>query len=328
MKKGSFLVLLVSVMFILVACNEADYDVTVGIDTAVGGSPQFRSAQHHNFYTDEELNVQLISFAFGIDIINALMIERVDVGLAADYALLNSLNRGDMVIIGTLTSSTKEIMKKNEIIAMRGIDSPEDLKGKNIAVSNGTVSEYYWAEYLNTIGLTERDVNIVKYTSPDEAIIGMKTGDMDVVMASGSSGQKFKNLEGAKVIDTLASTDLQTNAYLIANRSYAESHSEELAKLITVIAKGNDFVAQYPEEAAEITHNQIKIDAEDALLDIKTTNFVMRFTEEDYQNLSNIKEWLLERGILKQDFDIESKLFLDPLRQALPNEMTFEEGNV
>lgn len=327
MRKSAFTILLTCVVFILSACNKVDYDVTVGIDTAVGGSPQFRSAEEQNYYTEADLNAQLISFAYGIDIINALMIERVDVGLAADYALINSLNRGDMVIIGTLTRTTKEIMETREIIAMRDIETPEDLKGKNIAVSNGTVYEYYWEEYLKSIGLSVDDVNLVKYISPDEAIIGMKKGNMDAVIASGASGQKFKNLEGAKVIDTLASTDIQTNSYLIANRKYAESHAEELSKLITAIAEGNEFVAQHPEQAAEITHNQIKIDTADALLDIETTNFVMGFTEEDYQNLVDIKAWLLNKGILKQDFDVESKLFLEPLRQALPDKVTYEGGN-
>ena len=326
MRKGAFTILLACVVFILSACNKVDYDVTVGIDTAVGGSPQFRSAEEQNYYTEAGLNAQFISFAYGIDIINALMIERVDVGLAADYALINSLNRGDMVIIGTLTRTTKEIMETREVIAMRDIESPEDLKGKNIAVSNGTIYEYYWEEYLESIGLSTNDVNIVKYISPDEAIIGMKSGDMDAVIASGSSGQKFKNLEGAKVIDTLASTDIQTNSYLIANRKYAESHIEELSNLIAANAKGNEFVAQHPEQAAEITHDQIKIDTADALIDIETTNFVMGFTEEDYQNLMDIKTWLLDKGILKQDFDVESKLFLEPLRQALPNEVTYEGG--
>lgn len=325
MKKYTYFFLLVSVVYILSGCSQVKPEMKVGIDTAVGGSPQFRSADEQNYFVDEELNAQLISFAFGIDIINALMIDRVDVGLAADYALINSLNRGDMVIIGTITSSTKEIMETREVIAMRNIESPEDLKGKNIAVTNGTVYEYYWSKYLESLGLTENDVNIIKYTSPDEAIIGMRSGDMDAVIASGASGNKFKNLEGAKVIDTLADANIQTNAYLIANRSYAESHVEEVSKLIKVIANGNEFVIQHPDQAAKITHNQIKIDASDAMLDIKTTNFVMRFTEEDYQNLQNIKSWLLEREILKQDFDIESKLFLEPLRQALPNELTYEE---
>ncbi|MGR6009336.1 hypothetical protein ACT7CZ_19160 [Bacillus cereus] len=57
------------------------------------------------------MKAQLSNFAYGIDTVNAVLTEQADTGLAADYALLNSLGKGDMVVISTLLEEMKNHQK-------------------------------------------------------------------------------------------------------------------------------------------------------------------------------------------------------------------------
>ncbi|MGR6009337.1 hypothetical protein ACT7CZ_19165 [Bacillus cereus] len=43
--------------------------------------------------------------------------------------------------------------------------------------------------------INEKDITFVPYSTPDEAIVGMKNGDIDAVWSSGALKDKFKNIK-------------------------------------------------------------------------------------------------------------------------------------
>ncbi|MBQ0140704.1 MAG: ABC transporter substrate-binding protein [Kurthia sp.] len=330
----NFLLLLV-VSVLLVGCGKdnakeanADGKVTVraAIDTAAGGSFQIRAANTNDDFLKNKLDVKLSNFAYGIDTVNAVLTKQADTGLAADYALLNSLNRGDFVVVSSLTGSDKDFnsVSLTEILAVKGIDKPANIKGKKIGVAKGTVSEYHWAKYLEHYGISEKDVKYIPYSTPDEAIVGVKKGDMDVVLGSGALIEKFKSIDGVHEIDRLSSVpDLNIASYLIVDRAFAQANTEAITGFIKGIEKGIEFVESNPDGTADIAYEELKVTKEDVLLDLKRQNFTLGFTKEDYEHLTKMKAYLLEKGILKEDYDLDAKLFLEPAKQAVPDAVTY-----
>lgn len=301
--------------------------VRLALDTAAGGSLQVRAAAANGYFSEKGIETEISNFAYGIDTINALLTEQTDTGLAADYALLNSLNKGDFVVVSSLTGSNEEksSLQFSEILAVKGINSPKDLKGKNIGVAQGTVGEYHWARYLEHIGIDEEDINYVPYSTPDEAIVGVKNGDIDAVIASGALLEKFKQIEGVHAIDKLSSVKgLNISSYLVVDRQFAEENTELIAKLILGIKEGIEFVKQNPDETVNIAYKELKITKEDALRDLERQNFTLGFTKEDYEHLNSLKQYLVERGKIKEDYDLDSKLFLEPAKKVIPDLVTYE----
>lgn len=332
--KGSIhLLLLLVTALILAACgnnansaNAGGKTIRAAIDTAAGGSFQIRAAANNSYFSDRELNVELSNFAYGIDTVNAVLTKQADTGLAADYALLNSLGKGDFVVVSSLTGSDEHFnsVSLSEILAVKGIEVPADIKGKKIGVAKGTVSEYQWAKYLEHYSISEDDIKYVPYSTPDEAIVGMKKGDIDVVIGTGALIEKFKNIDGVHEIDRLSTVpDLSVSSYLIVDRKFAEANSEEIGKFLEGIEQGVEYVKGNPEGTADIGYKELKIAKEDIMLDLKRVNYTLGFTKEDYTHLSNMKEYLLERGILDEDFDLDEKLYLDPAKQVLKDKVTY-----
>jgi len=300
-------------------------EVRIGVDTAAGGSFQIRAAAANGYFTDHNIQPKLSNFAYGIDTINALLTETTDIGLAADYALLNSLGRGDLVVLSSLTHSSEETIKQSEILAVKGIKKPSQLKGKNIGVAKGTVSEYQWANYLEHLSLKEKDVNFIPYSTPDEALVGMKKGNIDAVLASGALLEKFKNIDGVHKIDDLSSANLPISSYLVANRKFTEAHPKVIENLLKSIYEGIAYVKENPDGTAEIASKELKIKSEDALREIERSNFTLEFKQEDFEHLSNIQNWLVDQGKLKNQYDLSEKLYLDPLSKAFPKAVTYEK---
>ena len=331
----NFLLMIVLSVF-LVACGNDDSGtagasgdgkttIRVAIDTAAGGSFQIRAANANGYFSENNLDVQLSNFAYGIDTINAVLTEQTDTGLAADYALLNSLNKGDFVVVSSLTGSDAQFnsVSLTEILAVSDVKSPQEIKGKKIGIAKGTVSEYHWIRYLEHYNISEEDIKYVPYSTPDEAIVGMKKGDMDVVLASGALIEKFKSIEGVHEIDRLSSVpDINVSSYLVVKREFAENNTEAIANFIEGINKGINYVKENPDGTADIAYDDLKIAKEDVKHDLERINFTLGFTKEDYEHLSTMKQHLVERGIL-EDYDLESKLFLEPAKLVIPDKVTY-----
>ncbi|PKG24203.1 ABC transporter substrate-binding protein [Niallia nealsonii] len=300
-------------------------EVKIGIDTAAGGSLQIRAANSEGYFNKQNINPKISNFAYGIDTINALLTEQTDTGLAADYALLNSLNRGDLVVLSSLTHSTDETIKKSEFLAVDGITKPSQLKGKRIGVAKGTVFEYDWAKYLEHLGIDEKDIKYVPYSTPDEALVGVKKGDIDAILASGALLEKFKAIKGVHKIDDLSSAGVSVSSYLVANKTFVEKNPETVVNLLKAIKEGIAYVKENPDGTAEIAYKDLKIKKEDTLRDLKTSNYTLEFTQEDIDHLIEMKKWLLDRGLLKKDYNLEDKLALDALQKAFPEAETYEK---
>ncbi|MED1472790.1 ABC transporter substrate-binding protein [Bacillus salipaludis] len=298
--------------------------IRMAIDTAAGGSFQFRAAEKQGYFGKNGIKANLSNFAYGIDTVNAILTEQADTGLAADYALLNSLGKGDMVIISTLTRGNEVSLKDNELLVRDGIKNASDLKGKKLGVAKGTVYEYIWSKYLEAKKMNEKDITFVPYSTPDEAIVGMKKGDIDAVWSSGALKDKFKSIKGVTALNNLESAGVSIDSYLLANRSFVEKNPKAVENALKALSEGIDYVDHNKKETAKLAFEQLKLPEQDALKDIERQNYVLGFTKEDAKHLEDMKTWLEEKGKLKDQYELKDKLNLEPLKKALPESVTYK----
>ncbi|MFJ7953065.1 ABC transporter substrate-binding protein [Lysinibacillus sp. NPDC096418] len=307
---------------------EGTAPIRAAIDTAAGGSFQIRAANTEGYFKEHGIEVSLSNFAYGIDTVNAMLTEQADTGLAADYALLNSLNKGDFVVVSSLTGSAENVnvLDFTEVLASQEVKEANDLAGKKIGVAKGTVGEYHWSRYLEHLNISEDDVKFVPYSTPDEAIVGVKKGDIDAVLASGALLEKFKSIEGVHTLDKLSTVEgLNIASYLVVDRQFAEQNEVLIAQFISGIREGIEYVKSNPDGTADIAYKELKITKEDVHRDLERQNFTLGFTEQDYRHLETMKQYLLDKGMLKEDYDLKSKLFLAPAKEVIPKQVTYNE---
>ena len=190
---------LITVSFIVAGCSRSlgesssgaesseTIPVRLAIDTAAGGSFQFRVAEKQGYFEKYGVDAQFSNFSMGIDTINAVLTQQADTGIAADYVAINSVAKGDLVIIATITRANEKSSKEQQLLVKGNINKPSDLKGKKIGVNKGTVNEYVWSQYLKKNQIKETEVEFVPFSTPDEAIVGVQKGDIEAVWASGIS---------------------------------------------------------------------------------------------------------------------------------------------
>ncbi|WP_099467686.1 ABC transporter substrate-binding protein [Konateibacter massiliensis] len=307
-----------------VADTKEPVTVRLAIDTAAGGSFQVRVANKQGYFEDYGIDAQISNFAYGIDTINALLVGQSDTASGADYALINSLGKGDLVVVSSLSQTNDKSAEKTLLFVKGDISTASDLKGKKLGVQKGTVYEYIWAKYLETNGIAESEIEYVPFSTPDEAIVSLQNGDMDAVWIGGALATKFEQLEGVKVLGNVLDSGVNISAYLLLERSFVEENPEAVAGVLKAIYDGMNYIPGHEEETAKLAFEELKLPEESVLEDLKYTNYALGFSQEDFDHLEDIKKWSEEHGILTDQYDLKDKINVTPLQNSFPELLTYE----
>ena len=144
-------------------------------------------AQENGYYRKEGLEVAMQKYPYGQLALRALLDGKADFATVAETPIMFEILRGEQIaIIATIQSSNKNIA----IIARkdRGIYVPMDLKGRKIAATFGTISEFFMDSFLAVNGIARKDVEAINLT-PDQMMVSLTNGDIDAGGFPGQAGE-------------------------------------------------------------------------------------------------------------------------------------------
>ena len=137
--------------------------------SAVGAPVQL--ALENGYFTDEGLDIEMVIFANGAAINEAMMAGELDVacsGAATVFALASGMVTliGDSEMSGGMGIWVKP---DSDILTVKGqvekypemYGSADTIKGKTIVCSLGTASQFNVLRYLEQFGLTDQDITLV-----------------------------------------------------------------------------------------------------------------------------------------------------------------------
>lgn len=306
------------------AGTEAPAKIRLAIDTAAGGSFQFRIAKDKGFFKKYGIEAETSNFAYGIDTVNALLVAQADTALAADYALINSLGKGNMTVVSVLTRTNEKSATRTVLFANENITKPEELKGKKLGVQKGTVYEYVWAKYLEKNNIAANEIKYVPFSTPDEAIVSLQKGDMDAVWIGGALIAKFQKLKGIKQLATVNDSGVNISSYLLLDANFVKQNPDKVTGIIKALDEGIRYIPGHEQETAEVVFKEIKLPKDSVLLDLQYTNYTLGFSQEDFDHLQDIKKWTEDNGVLKSKYELKDKINIEPLKKAFPELVTYK----
>jgi NitT/TauT family transport system substrate-binding protein len=129
--------------------------------------------------------------------VDDLLVGKVDVAAAGEFVLaLWGLNREDLRAIGTISASdTVEVIARKD----RGIEKPQDLKGKLVGVSRGTVNDFFLNVFLSFNNMHPGEVRTVDL-KPDDIVTALSEGKIDAAVNFTLFVDKIKKRMADKVL--------------------------------------------------------------------------------------------------------------------------------
>jgi NitT/TauT family transport system substrate-binding protein len=225
----------------------ADDTITIAHSTWVGYGPLY-IAQEKGFFKENGVDVDLVVMEDPKERFPTLMADRIQmIASTVDTALLYMKNADDFKYIAAIDDSDGG----DGIVAKKDIATIADLKGKQVAVNEGSVSEFYLNVLLTKAGIKESDLNIVNMTAAD-AGTAFVSGQVDAAVTWEPWLSRGKATDfGHLLVDSSTTPGLITDA-LTVKTSWLNSHRKEAAGVVKAWNEAVAYYKAHPEESIEI----------------------------------------------------------------------------
>lgn len=297
--------------------------VRFGVDSHVF-STQFWVAKEKGFFQKRGITPDISVYSYGIDTLNAALLDQVDFAEGYDFAILSRLSGGDLQIISYIQHVKAEA---NKVVARDGVARPEDLAGKKFGVQKATQNEYVIDKYLARFGL-EGKVTKVGFTSNPEIFAALDRGDIQATIFNSTFLDKALEIKGVKVVNTQADIPHAGKGFAVVTGKFHKAHPDIAAKVLEALDEATNFIVSNPKEAADLIYKTVKIPREVTLDDLQQKNVLLdiHFTQDEYKQLKDIGDYSVKNKLIRGGYNLDEHILLDPLRTALPQKVSVVPG--
>ena len=201
--------------------------ITLGFSAWPGWLP-WQVAKAQGLFARNGLDVDLKYFDNYTDSLLALETGALDANSQTLTDTLNSVSSGAKQTIVLVNDNSTG---NDKIIARDGITSVADLKGKTIAVEQGTVDHYLLLLALAQAGLGQNDVEL-DALSKDTAANAFVDGRVDAVCTSAPSTTKALQRPGSRAIATSAEFPGAIPTHLVVRPALIKDHPQTVQALV------------------------------------------------------------------------------------------------
>lgn len=228
------------------ATAQAD-TVKIAHSTWVGYGPLY-IARDKGIFKKNGVDVDLIVMEDPKERFPTLMADKIQmIASTVDTALLYLKKPNDFQYVVAIDDSNGG----DGVVALKDIKTIGDLKGKKVAVNEGSVSEFYLNVLLAKAGLKESDLNTVNMTAADAgSAFVAKRVDAAVTWEPWLTKGKSTDF-GHLLVDSSTTPGLITDV-IIVKTAWANSHQKDVA---AIVKSWNEAVGYYranPDESINI----------------------------------------------------------------------------
>ena len=201
-------------------------------------------AEIKGFFKAEGIEVKHTVFQTVSEVNTALLSKQMDLSwlVATDLLVLAAKAPGLKFIYACDYSGEVDAIVSN------GINTPADLKGKKIAREDIPYEVVFTNKYLESVGLTEKDVQLVSLPVPD-AHAAFIAGKVDAAtIYEPFVGKALKGRPGSKVLYTAKGSNTIANG-LAADSSVLTARRADVLAYLRAFDKGMKYIADNPQEA-------------------------------------------------------------------------------
>jgi NitT/TauT family transport system substrate-binding protein len=279
--------------------------IVLGFSAWPGWFP-WEIAKEEGLFTKNGIDVQLKYYDNYTDSLNALASGVIDANSQTLNDTLTSIAGGAQQTIVLVNDNSTG---NNKIIARDGIVSIADLRGKKVAIEQGTVDHYLLLLALQQAGLTEKDVHIEAMPT-DAGAAAFASGQVDAVGAFAPFTTKALQRPGSHAVTTSAEFPGAIPDHLVVKPDLIQKHPDEVQALVDTWFDTLRWIKGNHDVASEIMAKQAAVTISDyGTYAAGTTIFTLRQnldaftpgTTSDHLNYQagQIADFLVSAGLVQ-----------------------------
>lgn len=296
--------------------------VRLGVMTGNIDSWYATIGQQTGIYEEYGLNVEITEFAAGINTVDAITTDQIDVGFTADFAGINRLGntaeQTNLRYFASIYASSESVFYVNP----EKISDISDLKGKNIITLLGTVWEYMNARTVEKAGYTSNDISYQAVDSSQNALAVAKAGDGDAFWASGEAASRLAEYGWTPLLE-MEDVGIKTYALYMATENYLEENEDTVVQFLKATQAAIDYIVENEDEAADIIYEATGLEQSVFKKEVEARDTELDVNQDVYNDLAEVAEWTYANGFYDTAININDFINTDALAKAFPEKVSW-----
>jgi ABC-type nitrate/sulfonate/bicarbonate transport system substrate-binding protein len=227
----------------------------VGVTDAAGAL--IFVGQERGIFKRQGLDLSVKNYQAGLYAINDLVEGKVDVAGCAELVLaLQGFKRSDLRALATIASadSTDVIARKD-----RGINRPEDLRGKRVGVIRNTISDFFLLSFLSFHGVPSIEIQMIDL-KPYEIVAAIADGKIDAASCFYPYSDTLRKTLGENSVSWSAQGGQDYYFLLVVRDELIKTRPRAVTGLLKGVLEAETFVKEHDKESMEITARALNLD--------------------------------------------------------------------
>jgi len=254
-------------------------------------------AQVKGYFKQEGLDVTPRLHPYGKPALEDLLAGKADFATVAETPVMFAIMNGEKIAVITTIQNSKT---GNAVVARRdrGILTFGDLKGKKIAATLGTTSDFFLDAILSTNGISRKDVKVVDLKAGAMAD-ALARGEIDAVSTFTPYVAITQKKLGNRVI-TFQDKDIYRWTFnIVATQEFIGKNPAKVRKLLRALVRAEEFVTGNPGEAQKIVADFSGIELEIVRSIWSDTSFTPTLDQALILALEDESAWAMKNGLVK-----------------------------
>ncbi len=273
--------------------------------------------QAEKFFEKNGVNVELVYFPVYSDSVQAFNAGKVDMlSVAMPDVIAPYINNIGLETVLILDNSNGA----DGLVGGKGIEKIEDLKGKSVATEYGTIEHFFLLTALDSVGLTEDDINFVNLSISDSAPAFLSETVDAASLWEPSLSMALEKEDSTLLISSADIPGLIPDV-LVADKDMVDNGKEDIEKIINAYFDALEFYSENEDQAikdmaegAEISEEEMRVSMSGSkLFSIQECIDTMENTAEDYSYIpyttEKIAEFLKSVNMIDSVPDDTAKMF-------------------
>jgi len=294
------------------------------IAICIGGAPGIPVllAHEQGIFSKEGLDVTLKKYSAAPSAFEGLFAGACDMAAVGETpVVMKSFERRDFSVLATLATSddaTRIIANKE-----RGVQRPEDLKGKRIFVHKGSTNHFFLELFLQKNGLSAKAVTLI-FKDEEDVSEALTKGRIDAFAGSQVLINEPRKALGDKAVVFSSPGLCLITANLLAMNSFIREKPHAVKSVLSALLKADEFIEKERPQATKTVSLALNINAGDmaGILDSYRWNVVL--AQRLLLSFEHEAQWAIKTGQTKKS-EMPNYLdfvHVDALRTLKPEAVT------
>lgn len=296
--------------------------VSIGIQTSPAMA-LVMVAKDKGFFEQQGLDVEIKEFTAGKFALEAFLGGSLDYSVSGDVPVALASLQGNKFIVPAqvVRKTTNEV----RVVARKdgNLDNAQDYfkaKKRKLATSIGGGPEFYTYEFLNKIGITGDQVEIVSQT-PANMPAALDSGSVDAIAIFDPFAYIAEKQLGDKAV-TFRDESIYSELYVIEAKESAKQDPATLEKLLKSLIEAQEFTQANSEEAKQIVMKYTKLDKSTLDGIWNSFDFRVSLTPQLAEFLNREAQWAKDTNKIKADTvtpNFNDIIWTEALKKVMPS---------